>query len=78
MADPRDARIAELEGKLAAAEAAQRTAEAAQQAAEAAQRAAEAAQQAAEEELRWVQYVRWERERAAMRTSTRPCALFAL
>lgn len=26
-------------------------------------------------ELRWARYIRWERERAAMRASTRPCAL---
>ena len=26
-------------------------------------------------ELRWALYLRWERERAAMRASTRPCAL---
>ena len=26
-------------------------------------------------ELRWARYIRWERERAAMRASTRPCAM---
>ncbi len=26
-------------------------------------------------ELTWVRYLRWERKRAAMRASTRPCAL---